>query len=356
MSFLVGAVTMQSFKLGQGMAPRALAIADHTKLIKAPACVTVPINWADYGGGVGQSILIEVDLSILGASNPIDQLRSMSIDNSFSDQDVFVFFPDTGFTLICPANSIMMGPVWTNGLKAQVYASGFLNFTVPSTTFQFSNIPKDVPNVITAASIIVKSLYTSNSQNISTGTQAATKTFNAVYGGIFSPFGTQYYMVGGRANVGVPPIVNSITINGVAGILMVRTVAGAPTDSCSAIFRGPQNRGGQSDTVIITFNTPATDAFVRCVAAYNLSQPTVIFNSSVAVIPPAATLLTGAGVAMACGHKVGGGLINLTGISNVQSVSLSNLAVTEGMQQTNGAPLPVSSSSATTGASMVSLT
>lgn len=348
MSFLIGQFPLQSFKLGAGQAPSMLAIGDCTKMIKAPGTVAVPINWADYGGAVGASCLIEVDLSILGPANPLDKIRSVYIDNTFSDQDVFVYFPDTQFTMICPANSVVMAPAWTNGLKAQLFASGFLNFTVPSTTFHFSNVPKDTPTVITSASIIQKSIYM---PTLSAELNAAGPAVNhgALDFGLFSPFATHYLLMFTAQNaVAAARPVTGFTVNGTPGVLFDSTnIAQGVT---MALGRVNGNFSGQSPTVIVTYSAGDGGSLrrVAVLTAYNLSDPAGIFNSTVDIVnPPVFNLLTPSdGIAIAMGYRNAAAPATMTGIANLTAFTMDTAAqpingYVFGFQVTNGSPLPI---------------
>lgn len=353
MSFSIGAVSLQSFRLGAGMAPRALAVSDCTKMEKPPAVVTLPINWADYGGAVGQTCLIDVDLNILGAALPIDKLRSVYIDNSFSDQDVYVYFPDTQMTIICPANSTLISPVWTNGLKAQLYASGFANFTVPSTTFQFSNIPKDTASVVTSQSVIRKSI-TRSAFVQGTTAFAAAKTFNLVDMGAFSPFGAQYILVGGRRSAAGALLLNTVTVNGVncTKLAFFGNAAGETVN----IMYCPQNFAGQLTTIIATYNSTVSENFIAVMASFNLSAPATVFASFGAVLPPVSVLATPAGgVAMAINGDATNPAVAsvMSGILNINSFIGVAHAGGTGYQPTSGAPLQITAvGTATIGAGL----
>lgn len=341
MAYSIPQIAPLTYKLGQGQAPKGLPVADCTPLKKLPSVASVYVNWADYGAVTGSTVLIDLDLSSLGPSNAINEIRSVYIDNTFSDTDVFVYFPDTGFTVIAPANSTLIHPVWTNGLKCQLYASGFRNFVIPTCTFQFSNMHVNAATNISGASIIRKSIYRPSTTS-DTGGNSPTRTFNAVNFGTFSPFSNQYLLIMGRGAAAAITI-NSITINGIAGSVRVLSdPSQAAPGVVGAIFQASQNFSGQTQQVIATCSGNVTTSICVIMTCYNLSNPSVPFNSFGPGNMPATLLTPSDGVAMAFAFRTGNGVV-LTGIQNVQSLNPGADGESDGYQITNSAPLTLDS-------------
>lgn len=140
MSLLIAQTTPKPLILGTGQGAGALAVGDCVPLKNAPAVVSLVIKWADYGASSLVPVTIDVDLNTLGAAQSLDYLRSIYIDNTFSATPVYAYFPDTGFTVTCPPFSVVLSPVWTNGKICKLFATGFADGAIPTTTYIFSNM------------------------------------------------------------------------------------------------------------------------------------------------------------------------------------------------------------------------
>lgn len=118
-----------------------------TPAVEKPAQVPIVIDWAAYGvvtGTLSKGVL--VNLQAGGVKAPISQIRSIYIDNSFSNSPIYVQFPDTGFTVFAPPGAIVTQPVVTNLLQARVVGFSFFGNTQPKTNILFMNIEMQ-PNV-----------------------------------------------------------------------------------------------------------------------------------------------------------------------------------------------------------------
>ena len=104
-----------------------------------PTRISVTIDWSDYGAPATSAIGINVNLQLgNNQAQAIDSIRSVYIDNTFSDVPVYVFFPDSGFVAVAAPNSVTVQPVITSVQTALVYAEGFTD-VAPTTTVIFTN-------------------------------------------------------------------------------------------------------------------------------------------------------------------------------------------------------------------------
>lgn len=117
--------------------PQALAI----KLGGISAQV-IPLlfQWISYGAGASEAnVNVLVDLR----SQPcvrLDQIRSVYIDNLGSYVPVYVYFPDTNYTIVAKPNSEGWYPAFTNSKVFWVVGEGFTGVSVPQTSVIISNI------------------------------------------------------------------------------------------------------------------------------------------------------------------------------------------------------------------------
>jgi hypothetical protein len=112
--------------------------------------VAVPLlfQWISYGASSGvPNINVLVDLS-QAPCKALDQIRSVYIDNLGSPVPVYVYFPDTFYTITAKANSEGWYPAFTNAKQIWVVGEGFLTGNIPQTTITLSNFPLP-PNVNT---------------------------------------------------------------------------------------------------------------------------------------------------------------------------------------------------------------
>jgi hypothetical protein len=98
-------------------------------------------QWLSYGASsVVPNINVLVDLNG-AACRSLDQIRSVYIDNLGSANPVYVYFPDTGYTIAAKANSEGWYPAFTNGRTVWVVGEGFLTGSIPQTFVLLSNVP-----------------------------------------------------------------------------------------------------------------------------------------------------------------------------------------------------------------------
>jgi hypothetical protein len=98
-------------------------------------------QWLSYGAASSKpniNVLVSIDNF---ANKSFDQIRSVYIDNLGSSVPVYVFFPDTGYTISAKANSEGWYPAFTNARQFWVIGEGFLDGSIPQTYVILSNIP-----------------------------------------------------------------------------------------------------------------------------------------------------------------------------------------------------------------------
>ena len=107
------------------------------------AGIQVPLlfQWLSYGASTSKpniNVLVDCDIANLRS---LDQIRSVYIDNLGSDTPIYVYFPDTGYTITAKPNSEGWYPAFTNAKKIWVIGLGFLTGDIPSSYVILCNIP-----------------------------------------------------------------------------------------------------------------------------------------------------------------------------------------------------------------------
>jgi hypothetical protein len=91
-----------------------------------PYVVPALFQWISYGAGTANTnISVPITLPVAGPSQLLDKIRSVRIDNLGNPVPVYVYFPDTQYTVVAPPNSIVWEPVDTGQFDALVIAEGF---------------------------------------------------------------------------------------------------------------------------------------------------------------------------------------------------------------------------------------
>jgi len=122
-----------------------IQIGNKPPLPTGPKCVRLDIAWANYGAsGNNQQIGVFCNLTAQGqvTGNVLDAIRSVYIDNTFVSVPVYIKFPDTLYTVVCPAYSVVMAPVFTNVQQFTIYGDGFQTGELPTTAVFLSNIDR----------------------------------------------------------------------------------------------------------------------------------------------------------------------------------------------------------------------
>lgn len=108
-----------------------------------PTSFYADIDWSLYGGSIAQPT-VAVALELTGILQvPMDAIRSVYIDNTFSYMPVYVQFPDTGFVVVCEPFSTATSYVFTNVLSCFVVAEGISYGRPPKTRVILSNVDRD---------------------------------------------------------------------------------------------------------------------------------------------------------------------------------------------------------------------
>jgi hypothetical protein len=108
-----------------------------------PNSVRVDIDWAIapyLASTLKPVVAVEIDLLGQAVQQPLDQIRSVYIDNSNSITPMYVVFPDTNFLIQCPPRSVAWQPVLTGQQKAIIFGVGFVSGLIPNTPIHFTNI------------------------------------------------------------------------------------------------------------------------------------------------------------------------------------------------------------------------
>jgi len=129
--------------LGRGAGPATMPVATCTPINGDPRAVTITVDWtaAPYNAGL-QNPDVAVAIQMDRQTTPLDTIRSVKIDNTFNDVAVYLQFPDTQDTIICPPNSIVISPVFTRAFNATLYGQNFFDGRAPKTTVIFTNIDR----------------------------------------------------------------------------------------------------------------------------------------------------------------------------------------------------------------------
>lgn len=102
--------------------------------------VTLNIRWSDYGvSTVNNSRAIAIDLTAQQVQQPLDRIRSIIIDNTFSTIPIYVIFPDTQLTIPAEPGSYVVAQVLTGQQQIFVYADGFIDGLIPTTQIALTN-------------------------------------------------------------------------------------------------------------------------------------------------------------------------------------------------------------------------
>lgn len=138
--------------------------------------VRIDIPWYTYGASSAQQ-QISVSGNLFQQNQQVsslDYIRSVFIDNSYVDVPVYVQFPDTLHTIICPPQSQAMHPAFTYQQQFTVFGDGFKDGDTSTTSLFFSNIDRQgyyVPASIGgSANTIIVEKTDFKTGNLTTGT------------------------------------------------------------------------------------------------------------------------------------------------------------------------------------------
>lgn len=106
----------------------------------ASQAIPLLFQWLSYGAStLVPNINVLVDISQQPCVK-LDQIRSVYIDNLGSDNPIYVYFPDTGYTVSAKPNSAGWYPAYTNARQLWVIGEGFLTNDIPQTSVILSNL------------------------------------------------------------------------------------------------------------------------------------------------------------------------------------------------------------------------
>lgn len=167
-------------------------------------CVPLLFQWLSYGAATAKpNINVLVDLENAHCKS-LDQIRSIYIDNLGSNVPVYVYFPDSNYTIVAQPNSEGWYPAYTNQKKMWVVGEGFLDGSIPQTFILASNVyipPSvnvEIPQTVQlwrASPVISRgtSIYNSAFGVPALGDQFATALLNAaIAGNTAGLWGTPY--------------------------------------------------------------------------------------------------------------------------------------------------------------------
>jgi len=141
---------------------------DTPKSAMGPNSVRLDIDWsaAPYlASTLNPVVAVEVDLLGSAVQTPLDQIRSVYIDNSNSITPIYVQFPDTDFVIQCPPRSVAWQPVLTGQQKAIIMGVGFVSNLVPVSRIHFTNIDVAGYVVPIVGSNLVRGQFASKGDN-----------------------------------------------------------------------------------------------------------------------------------------------------------------------------------------------
>jgi hypothetical protein len=104
-----------------------------------PTIIKLDFNWTTLGASTAQTNLGCSVVMPKAESDRLGQIQSVYIDNTDSDNSIYVVFNDTGFTITAPPNTAVWYPVITNDFAFRVYGTGFLDGSIPNTTIYLAN-------------------------------------------------------------------------------------------------------------------------------------------------------------------------------------------------------------------------
>jgi len=112
------------------------------KLCNGGNVVPLFFDWTAYGASsVNNTINVQVILSGLGVNTSLlKQLSSVYIDNTNSLVPIFVYCPDTQYSVVAQPNSAGWYPLYTNGFEIWVIGQAFTTGQIPLTQIFVSDM------------------------------------------------------------------------------------------------------------------------------------------------------------------------------------------------------------------------
>lgn len=110
----------------------------------SPGAVRFQIDWESLGAGSSVPALgVDIDLLAQAVQAPLDKIRAIFIDNTFSNASIYIWFADTQYPIVCPPNATILAPVFSGLQEFTVYGEGFYDNEVPTTEIICSNVEKE---------------------------------------------------------------------------------------------------------------------------------------------------------------------------------------------------------------------
>jgi hypothetical protein len=98
-------------------------------------------QWISYGASTSKpNINVQVTLQSKEIRNKLDQIRSVYIDNMGSNVPIYIYFPDTQYSIVAQPNSAGWYPAFTNDFVVWVIGEGFFTGSIPETRILISNL------------------------------------------------------------------------------------------------------------------------------------------------------------------------------------------------------------------------
>lgn len=129
-------IAIQPFNYRTGLVSRPMNLCGGWAL-------PISIDWSDYGASTTNNQIKVVVSMQAAASNKVAadfSIKSIYIDNLGSTIPIYVYFPDTGFTVVAAPYTATWYPVVTSQLVAEVIGLGFVTGSIPTTKLFFANV------------------------------------------------------------------------------------------------------------------------------------------------------------------------------------------------------------------------
>lgn len=231
-----------------------------------PMHVPVFLNWTNYNAaGSIPNAGVQVDLGQgLQGNASLDRVSAVYVDNSDCNVPVYIYFPDTGYTVAVAPGQQLAQNVITTSVKPVIYGLGFTGGAQPLTIVYFTNrilqaaqgsdtsfvIPQYYASVFSGNPVANQTPYRTlalgdrmlQAQTPAFLTAAGNPTFTSVtlVGGALQP---SYYNITGSPisstvsftpnNAGAYVYITQITL-ALSGLSVLQEVSGAPTQTTIA--------------------------------------------------------------------------------------------------------------------------
>lgn len=92
-----------------------------------PTTIPLHFDWISYGAGTARpNVQALVNANATGGSRPpLDKIFSVRVDNLGNAVPIYIYFPDTGYTVVCPPNAVTWENVETAQFSLFIIGEGF---------------------------------------------------------------------------------------------------------------------------------------------------------------------------------------------------------------------------------------